>query len=535
MAKRSIMMRVFIPRVRFQGTEISLFMGLDIQTRRRSSDGPTMEHLKKIEWIAMGYPFNDQLPLHLDLPWTSLRKLPYSQLRHVHLEVPMTLQDCSFIFENAAIAEDILLKKVVLGGEPLNSKPRIPRHSLRSLMIEAEVNISPLFHLYDTSQLRCLDLDLCGQEALSSLQHMVVPWRRLTQVRLCCCLSEGPVGNIVVQLDSVEKLSLGGYVLDDDTWVAGTACGSLGSLKSFELAPMNDAAAAPILSHFSEHILPTSIECIDAPFDRHTFKHVFSRPFASLEIVNFTQPITPEDFLSFLALSCNLVEGSFLVKDFDDSLDPLSSESSPSNISFRDTTCGVTTLSLELDFQLTSAKPLLDALTLPQLKSLSFTATNTASPCSGLCNLLKRSRGRITSLLVDYPKAWDEGVLELLMVTSETLEVFKIEGNVHTSTLGKKLCLGLAHGTVQDSESPNCLCPRLERVSISPCRDARAFYEMVRSRSEFPSSCSCGLRKLRHVEAGLQKDQLALLNDFERDMKEKNISPNIFTISSGLR
>jgi len=105
---------------------------------------------------------------------------------------------------------------------------------------------------------------------------------------------------------------------------------------------------------------------------------------------------------------------------------------------------------------------------------------------------------------------------------SSTLENFEIKNEVG---FGETLWVPLTHRGA-GAPSGQCLCPRLDRLAVVPCRDPHYFYEMVESRSNFPDNCGCGLRKLMKVEAVVEAvvdDDPQVCLNFRKRLKARNI------------
>jgi hypothetical protein len=176
-------------------------------------------------------------------------------------------------------------------------------------------------------------------------------------------------------------------------------------------------------------------------------------------------------------------------------------------------------LNLHLDFQYTSARSFLGSLKLPNLSSFTLKASRKASDCDGLYKLLERSNCPLSSLILDCPSITDAGAVKLLEILTSSLEVFEIKCGLTGSGFGQILCQQLTHDLA-------CLCPRLERICIWPCRNASSFYAMVKSRWTFPSNCKCRLQKLRSIEAGLE-DSRESCSQFAQWLKERRITSNL--------
>ena len=471
------------------------------------SDGPAMENLRKLHWTMGSHYFASQLAQSIGLPWTSLHQLPWTQLTHITLEMLMTLDDCNFILNHSPLVEHLSLREI--SGEPLSTANRWTERKicphLHTLKIVSAVNISSLLRNYGLPCLRVVDFDLTEIDSATDLLQTAISWKELTYVTLSCVFSVDLMESIVAELDTVEVLVLKGQLPNPDAvW---TVSHTLRSLKSFTLVPIADAAALNLMSHFVEHVLPSSIEFIDAPLAVHTFQQIINHPFDSLKVVKMKNHcISPHDFLSFLASSDNLVEGSFTVSDHHEIPPSLLSPSgvflSISAPPRHQIICCIAKLDLHLGYQFTAANPLLEVLDLPKLSMLKFSASRKSSPCHALHQLLVRSRCSLSSLSFDCPTTDASKALQLLHLMSSTLENFEIKNEVG---FGKALWIPLTHRG-RGALSEQCLCPRLDRLAVAPCRDPHYFYEMVESRSKFPDNCECGLRKLMSVEAVVEAD-----------------------------
>jgi len=435
----------------------------------------------------------------------------------------MTLDDCNFILNNSPLVEHLSLRDI--SGEPLSTVDRLTARKtclhLHTLKIGSEVNISSLLQKYDLPRLRVVEFDLTGLDSATDLPQATIPWKELTCVSLSCVFSVDLMESIMAELHTVEALVLKGHFPHADAvW---TVSHTLRSLKSFTLVPIADAAALNLMSHFAEHILPSSIEFIDAPLAAHTFKQIINHPFDSLKVVKLKNHcISPHDFLSFLASSDSLVEGSFTVSD-DYEIRPsllsppgvLLSISTPPR---RQIICCIAKLDLHLGYQFTAANPLLEVLDLPKLSMLKFSASRKSSPCHALHQLLVRSRCALSSLSFDCPTTDASRALQLLDLMSSTLENFEIKSEFG---FGKTLWIPMTHRGTGGSPA-QCFCPRLDRLAVVPCRDLQYFCEMVESRSGFPDCCGCGLRKLMDVEAVFD-DDAQVCSSFVKRLKARNV------------
>jgi hypothetical protein len=543
LAPRSAAMKLYIPSQLLCEIDRGALLGpssplLETPTRRRHSDGITMEHLKTVDWEMLLHPFGKQFHLDLGLPWTSLRRLPWTQLTRVNLALSMTLEDCVFIFDNASAIEKLSLKLV--SGEPLphlalKAEKKALSH-LCSFAMEAEVSLTSLFQRFEMPQLCDLDLNLGGVDPVTDLPQLNVPWGQLTHFALDCLLPTEVMENVIRQLGAIVilELRLRG-VLDGPTWAASPTV--LGSLKSFTLLHASDDRGDALMSQFVP-IIPTSIESIYAPLIPAPFVQMKSNQFNSLKTVNLTQPILPSDFLSFLDLAVSLKRGSFTVRD---NLDRTPEFYSPPSVltayplphslplvSFEMTKSRVNDLDLHLDFQYSLAQPLLDALILPDLTSLKLKASKKSSDCNSLYALLERSHCHLSSLSLNCSSIPDGGALRLLRLMSPTLEDLKIETGPFTG-LGSEFCQGLMHE--DDGLLMECLCPRLERLHLWPCMDAFSFYKMVESRSNSFAVCSCGVRRLQYVGAGLPDNDFNC-SEFARQLKLVGISSELKSLYS---
>lgn len=513
---KSAAVKVMLPGQLFKADAMMLssFSPIEVEVRRKPSDGPALKYLRTVDW-SMDRPFQLQLPRFLGLPWSSLRALPWDQLTSVSLYLPMTLHDCVFIFDHARSIEHLALRTVSDHSSPI-SYPEGTTDSLshlRSLTIGAEVSLSSLFRKYPMPQLRDLHLQLGGREASAELHQLAVHWSQLKSVELDCFLSVDVVNNVVRNLAAVENLVFKGALVGDEAW---SAHNTLSSLKHFAFLPRNNTGTT-MTTHFARYIFPTSIEAVDIPLDPGIIGGLFPSPFDSLRTATLNQPIRPQDFFHFLSLAPNLREGRFKVRDVD-GLHLSSPSLSPSQLppssrplppspppvpAFSPILHEIASLDLDLDFQLMHAKSFLDALTLPNLTSLTFKATRSFSDCDILLDFLKRSQCPLAKLSLDCHQLENEGALKILRLLTRTLEDLAIVDLSFTQEFGGNLFLELTHGTDATKE---CLCPRLESLHFSPCADPHLFFEMILSRSQFPSECeSCGgVRKLKSVGANIE-------------------------------
>ena len=524
LAISSFAMKVIIPSRFLWG--LAPFLE-SIPTLVKPSGGPAMENLRKLHWTMGSHYFASQLPQSIGLPWTSLHQLPWTQLTHITLEMLMTLDDCNFILNHSPLVEHLSLREI--SGEPLSTANRWTERKicphLHTLKIVSAVDISSLLRNYGLPCLRVVEFDLTGIDSATDLLQTAICWKDLTCVSLSCVFSVDLMESIMAELDTVEVLVLKGQLPNPDAvW---TVSHTLRSLKSFTLVPIADAAALNLMSHFVDHILPSSIEFIDAPLAVYTFQQIINRPFDSLKVVKMKNHcISPHDFLSFLASSDNLVEGSFTVSDNHETPPSLLS---PSGVFLSISTpprhqiiCCIAKLDLHLGHQFTVANPLLEVLDLPKLSMLKFSASRKSSPCHALHQLLVRSRCSLSSLSFDCPTTDASKALQLLHLMSSTLENFEIKNEVG---FGETLWVPLTHRAA-GAPSGQCLCPRLDRLAVVPCRDPHYFYEMVESRSNFPDNCGCGLRKLMKVEAVVEAvvdDDPQVCLNFRKRLKARNI------------
>lgn len=525
-AIRARAMKVIIPPsfLRKTAAGLSSFL-MGAPAGRKPSDGPEMKYLRRVEWIMESHLFRDQLPQALEFPWSSLRQLPWTQLTHITLGLSMMLSDCEYILDHAQEIEDLTLGQV--SGDPLPAlSVQVERKTishLHSLKINAAISISPLLQRYDLPRLRRLDLELGGADSATDLNHMAVPWGELIHLSLDCSLTVNVMESVISQLDHVEELVLKGQLDDDSPWTLSRV---LGSLRSFKLTPKSDAAALGLISHFIDHIFPLSLEVMNAPLEKITFKKIVDRSFSSLKTVNIkTHPISPDDFLSFLVCSPDLFEGSFRVQDHGSlpSTPSLSTTFQPiTPPAYAEITCNIVKLDLHLDYQHISAEPLLGALVFPNLSSAKFSASKMSVDRDVLYRLLFRSGCALRKLSLDCPTVTDTEIWELLKLLTSTLESFEIIGDSLKHQFGETLWTKLIHGSTGGSHMSSCLCPRLERLVVSPVWDAHFFYPMLDSRSSFPNECGCGLRKLRKVKAVL-KDDARRCDEFASRLKAKNI------------
>jgi len=524
LAISSFAMKVIIPNRFLWGIDGLASLLASTPTPVKPSDGPAMENLRKLHWTMESHYFANQLPQPIGLPWTSLHQLPWTQLTHITLETLMTLDDCNFIFNHSPLVEHLSLRDI--SGEPLSTVNKWTERKacsyLHTLKIGSAVNISSLLQNYDLPCLRVVEFDLTGTDSVADLPQAAISWKELTCVSLSCVFSVDFMESIMAELDTVEVLVLKGQLPNADAvW---TVSHILRSLKSFTLVPTADATALNLMSHFVEHILPSSIEFIDAPLATHTFKQIIKHPFDSLKVVKLKNHcISPHDFLSFLASSDSLVEGSFTVSDDYEIPPPLSSGvflsgSAPPR---HQVICCIAKLDLHLGYRFTAANPLLEVLDLPKLSMLKFSASRKSSPCHALHELLVRSRCALSSLSLDCPTVDASRALQVLDLMSSTLENFEIKNEFG---FGKTLWIPLTHrGTgAEEASSAQCFCPRLDRLTVVPCRDPPYFYKMVESRSNFPDSCGCGLLKLASVEAVLDDDPQVCFN-FAKRLEARNI------------
>lgn len=520
LAISSVAMKVIIPNRFLRGMDGLILV--NTPTLRRPSDGPVMENLKKLEWTMESHHFANQLPQSIGFPWTSLRRLPWTQLTHITLGMLMTLDDCDFIFNHSVRIEHLSLRDV--SGEPL---PAVDRRNicshLHTLKMGSTVSISSLLQRYNLPRLRHVEFDFTGTNSVTDLPQTTIPWRELIYVSLSCAFTVDLMESIMTLLHAVEVLVLKGQLLNADAvW---TVSHTLESLKSFTLVPTVDAAAVQLMSHLVEHILPSSIEFINAPLAMGPFRRIIDHPFDSLKAVNLmNHPISPEDFLSFFASSDSLVEGSFKVHDGYENQPSVEADFLPSITAHRFSSlprqiiCTIVKLDLHLDYQFSEANPLLGMLSLPKLSRLKFTASRNSSSCHALHQLLYRSRCALSSLSFDCPTTDAGRALQLLELMSPTLESFEIKSEFE---FGKTLWMALTHRGTGGSPA-RCFCPRLDHLVVVPCRDPHDFYEMVESRSNFPNKCGCGLRKLMNVEAVFYDDQ-KVCSDLAKHLKAKKI------------
>lgn len=502
--------------------------------RRKLSDGPDLKHLRRIDWTMREFPFQLLFPSYLGLPWSSLRALPWAQLTHVALCIPMTLHDCVLIFKHATSIEDLILSIVSDDGRPVlyprNQEGTLSR--LRSLTIYAEVNLSDLFRKYPMPELRSLNFELEG-DARADVHQLEVGWSQLTHVSLRCFLPIDVADNIMRKLDAVESLLIKGIIAGNGTWSVQKA---LPSLKSFTLLLSgNTADNDTVMPHFAKHIFTDSIRDLHVPLI--PVHGSFPSPFGSLQTIELSEPICPDDFLSILSSAKDLREGKFTVTDTID-FPPPSPSLSPSTLSpdlptpnpiYSPTTSGILSLKLAFDFQKISGRTVIDVLTLPHLTSFEFVGSRLSSDCDGFLSFLERSKCPLVKLSLNCHTAGDQAAHELLSLLSSTLEDFELMNTAAIAMgtedwFGKDLLEKLTHGRSGSGISMVCLCPRLQHLHIRPCADANLFREMVLSRSDSNIACECGVRKLKSVGAGFIPGDWTGL---EQELRDIGIEPSL--------
>lgn len=536
--------------------------------RRQLSNGLDLEDLRRVKWHMSGSSFHSYFPEELSLPWSSFFALPWGTLSHVKLFVKMSLHNCLIIFQFASSIEKLSLRTVY----PHEREVAYPERNafsllhLRSLTINAEVNLDRLFWSCHLPALRKLKLELEGDDAVSRLHELDIGWWDLTQVSLEIPLNALIVQGILERLEAVERLSIivKGPHMDVGTWSLRKR---LPSLRRFKLSPDNPATDIMML-YVSQHILTDSIENITSPLI-----HYRSPPYpnflGSLRIIRLNKPISPRGFLSILSHATLIDKGQFEISDSpveEDILPPASQLPSPvphlppptiAPTLDENVTSKIRSLKLTLKLKRISGESLMRALTLPNLMKLEFKASRSSKVCSELYNLLERSRCPLVDLSADCHLTCPEAVLRVLVLLSRSLQRLEVMNSSVITSIDSQHCFGrqLFDQLVYDHDdnpgstlsplsslppSPTTatprtsrplICPNLEHLCIWPCVDLDSFRRMVSSRwtnaitTTTTNNHDSGCKKLAFVGAAFPPGDDLI--EFEKELKEHRVSAKL--------